>query len=180
MRRFALAATAALLSACQPQVANNAVTADPADAPLVPAPVTNTVITPGADPAATPAVETPQPVPTKTPASLPAVPPKAAADYRSDLRLTGTEPFWGVQITAKQIKLERPDHPAVTVANTGPEINGEVASWNTRELKITLKPATCSDGMSDNVYPYEATVRVGTEVLKGCAARADGWPRRPN
>ena len=60
----------------------------------------------------------------------------------------------------------------------GPTINGDVAVWNARDLTIRLEHQPgCSDGMSDNRYPYAATVTVKGEVLKGCAARADQWPR---
>jgi len=172
MRRFALIAAAALIAACQP-AANDTVEAD-ADEQLVPVPAgTNTAIAPAPDIMPLPPEPEPKPAPTPTPTPT----PTPVGDYQSDLRLTGTEPFWGVQITSGQIRLQRPDHTDITVANTGATINGEAASWNTRELKITLKPGACSDGMSDNTYPYEATVRVGGEVLRGCAARADRWPR---
>lgn len=149
MRRFALIAAATLLAACQPS-APDSEAAPPASAPTPP--VTQ-------------------------PASMPATPPKAGRDYHSDLRLTGTEPFWGVHITSGQIKLMRPDHADITVTNAGPTINGEVAVWNARGLIIRLQPGQCSDGMSNNIYPYEATVTVDGEVLKGCAARADEWPK---
>ena len=156
MRRFALVATAALLTACQPTTPNNEVASAP-------------------EPAAPAQIHPPVTAP--TPASMPATPPKAERDYRSELRLTGTEPFWGVHITAGQIKLMRPDHADVTVTNAGPTINADVAVWNARGLTIRLQPGQCSDGMSNNVYPYGATVTVDGEVLKGCAARADEWPK---
>jgi uncharacterized membrane protein len=163
MRRLALLSAAALLSACQPpQVNEPAYT--PADDVIVQAPVTNT-----------PAQPTPAPDPTPTPTPPPS---QAQIDYRSAMRLTGTEPFWGVNITSSGIRMQRPDHADLTVANPGPTINGDVAVWNARGLTIRLEPqAGCSDGMSDNRYPYRATVTVNGEVLRGCAARADQWPR---
>lgn len=155
MRRLALIALAAALWSCQQQAPVNEATNEPA----AEVPATNTI----AEPAPAP--------------SEPA-PSQAQIDYRSDMRLTGNEPFWGVAITASQLKLMRPDHPDMVVANTGPTINGDVAVWNARGLTVRLEPqAACSDGMSNNVYPYKATVTVGGETLSGCAARADQWPR---
>ena len=110
------------------------------------------------------------------PPVISATPPEIAEDYRAPMRLTGTEPFWGVTI-GDTILLQRPDHPDLTATNAGPTINGEVAMWNAREFTIRLSPGVCSDGMSDNRYPYAATVTVKGEVLKGCAARADQWPK---
>lgn len=122
------------------------------------------------------ASDAPAPTP---PAAAPVEAPlsQAQSDYRSTLRLTGTEPFWGAQIKPNQITMQRPDHADVTVVNPGPTITGDTATWAAPGLTVTLKPAECSDGMSDNRYPYEATVTVGAEVLKGCAARLDQWPK---
>ena len=165
MRCLALLACAAALAACEPaadHTGNDLVYAPVGNAPAGPAPVQN-------EPATnTPATNEPTP---ETPA-----PTTPAGDYRSALKLTGTEPFWGVQIGDK-ITLQRPDYPDMTVANTGPTINGDVAVWNARDLIIRLEPGECSDGMSNNRYPYKATVTVKGEVLRGCAARADQWPR---
>ena len=82
-------------------------------------------------------------MPPKKP-DLPATPPKAAEDYQGDLNLTGTEPFWGVQIRKGQITLSRPDHPDVAAPNPGPSINGGTATWDAGELTVTLKPGRCS------------------------------------
>ena len=170
MRRLALIAPALLLWACQPDAAQNDAVNPPqtalpdaslpdGGAPTMLPPATNETETPAAEPGESPVAHGP------------------ANDYRAGMRLTGTEPFWGVRIGDK-ITLQRPDHPDLVVANAGPTINGDVAVWNARGLTIRLEPqAACSDGMSDNRYPYAATVTVDGETLKGCAARADQWPR---
>lgn len=162
MRRFALIALAALLWACQQEAPDSNATVETPPETTAPDGSGSTLLPP--------APETPK---DKTPP-----PSQAQTDYRSDMRLTGTEPFWGVTITSGQIKLMRPDYPDLVTTNAGPTINGDVAVWNARDLTIRLEPqAGCSDGMSDNRYPYAATVTVRGEVLRGCAARADQWPR---
>jgi uncharacterized membrane protein len=174
MRRLALLTATALLAACQPAPEND-VAANLAINDEVPNMATVNTISPPAE--NTPVTNTPV---TNTPDETPTPPPpsKAQTDYRSAMRLTGTEPFWGVNISSGQIKMMRPDYADMTVTNPGPSINGDVAVWNARDLTIRLEPeAGCSDGMSDNRYPYKATVTVKGEVLRGCAARADQWPR---
>lgn len=144
MRRFALAATALALVACQP-----------AEEPTAPP------------------VETPAPT---TPPLASVTPPKVALDYGENLRLTGNEPFWGATIDDETVTITRMDHADLSAPNTGAVITGEIAMWNSDDFSIRLSPADCSDGMSDNRYPYEATVTISGEVLKGCAAPADEWP----
>ena len=166
MRRLALIATAVALAACQPQGPDGNAAPAPAQAP-------DAALPEGGGSTVPPAVADATPGPKVDPG-----PSGPAADYRSEMRLTGTEPFWGVTITSGQIKLMRPDHADVVVTNAGPTINGDVAVWNARDLTIRLEHQPgCSDGMSDNRYPYAATVTVKGEVLRGCAARADQWPR---
>jgi uncharacterized membrane protein len=180
--RLALFLVPLALAACQRQ-AQNAAPA-PVNAPVVappvapaPASVEPEAVTPA--PAAKPSPEKPPAMPPK--ASLPATPPKAAADYHSDLNLTGTEPFWGVQIRKDRITLSRPDHPDITAPNPGVSVSGETASWDAGEMTITLKPQRwCSDGMSDRQYPYAAQVKVGNEVLKGCGYNPAKTPRVPH
>lgn len=159
MRRFApLLLTAAALAACSQEPTN-----DIAAAPGQPTAdaVPDAVVDRDA---------TPPPVTTGTPQPL-------EHDYRAPMRLTGTEPFWGVDITADKLVLQRPDHPTLTAMNAGPTLNGEVAMWNTRDFTVRLSPGDCSDGMSSNRYPYQATVTVQGEVLKGCAAPTAEWPK---
>ncbi|HEX6859828.1 MAG TPA: hypothetical protein VF138_06480 [Caulobacteraceae bacterium] len=166
MRRLALLAAVAALSACnqQPEKAPNATldiegVAEPGTTPVAPdAPAS---------------VDGAPPSPGQPPAG------DTAEDFARPLRLTGTEPFWGIQIGEK-ITLQRPDHPEVVVTNAGPTVNGDVAVWNARGLTIRLEKGVCSDGMSDNRYPYQATVTVdGGEMLKGCGIPASQWPPKP-
>ncbi|HSK42138.1 MAG TPA: hypothetical protein VK943_20400 [Arenibaculum sp.] len=170
LRRLALIAPVLLLWACQPETRENDAAVNPPQTALPEAPLPDG----GAPTVLPPTNDTP------TPADEPKDNPVAhgpATDYRSEMQLTGTEPFWGVRIGDK-ITLMRPDHADLVVANAGPTINGDVAVWNARGLTIRLEPqAGCSDGMSDHRYPYAAMVTVDGEVLKGCAARADQWPR---
>lgn len=178
MRRLAIVVVSAALWACQQEAEDSAVTPPQTALPEAPLPDggASTVLPPSNDAATNDAATNDTDNPTEQPGENP-VAHGPANDYRAGMRLTGTEPFWGVRIGDK-ITLQRPDHPDLVVTNAGPSINGDVAVWNARGLTIRLEPqAGCSDGMSDNRYPYAATVTVNGETLKGCAARADQWPK---
>jgi len=88
------------------------------------------------------------------------------------ITLTGTEPFWGIQIRGGQANYANPDHPegtdfAVTrfAGNNGLGFSGTLEG---EAVTVTLTPGQCSDGMSDRAFPYVATVALGEETLRGC------------
>ncbi len=191
MRRGLVLAVLILLAACQKQepvksppygslpvdvVKPEAMPAQPAPEPPVaeapPVPETPVVEAPKAPEPPPPA---PAPTPKPTPAPVPPPPKAPAGSYSGNFHLIGTEPFWNVAITPNGITLERPDRPNVTASNPGPVVSGNSATWTGRfaqsRLIVTLTHKTCSDGMSDRVYAYEAEVTLWGTVLKGCGAR---------
>ena len=92
----------------------------------------------------------------------------ATATWSSDFDLTGTEPFWGLQIRAAGLTLTRPDSPPLSAANPGPSSEGPTGVWTTSAFTVRLTPGECSDGMSDRRYPFVATVTMADRELKGC------------
>lgn len=112
--------------------------------------------------------------------ATPAVEPLAlgGVDLEGDVNLLGTEPFWGVEVRGERIKLAGVDRPEVFAPNPGPRVQGTVAIWETQTetglpLELMVAETACSDGMSDRTYPLTARVRLGDEVLTGCAASAE-------
>lgn len=86
--------------------------------------------------------------------------------------LTGTEPFWSVEIEGDQANYNNPDHPegydfAVSrfAGNNGLGFSGILAG---AAVTVSITPGQCSDGMSDRSYPYVATIALGEETLRGC------------
>lgn len=105
----------------------------------------------------------------------PAVQTLGGVDLAKPMRALGTEPFWGIEMTPTELVFTGVDRPEFHAPNPGARIEGEIAVIAARDpqglaLTIRLKPAKCSDGMSDWVYPLEAEVQLGAETLKGCAA----------
>lgn len=91
--------------------------------------------------------------------------------FAGDFNALGTEPFWAIEVRPATLKLSRPDAIDLTVANTGPKIDGGKAVWSAPGLTLSLTKGTCSDGMSDRTYPYVAEATIGDATLKGCASQ---------
>lgn len=105
-------------------------------------------------------------------------------DLDKPIRALGTEPFWGVEIGPDEIVFTGVDRPDFRAPNPGARLQGAVAIIAAKdaagaELVITLRPDTCSDGMSDFVYPLGAEIAFGGETLTGCAASQTTLDERP-
>ncbi len=101
-----------------------------------------------------------------------------AIGERERLRFVGTEPFWGGEITGTALRYrtpEQPDGAVLTVARFagrgGLSYAGALAG---RAFDMAVTPGRCSDGMSERVYPFTVTLRLGEgadeETRNGC-----GW-----
>ena len=110
----------------------------------------------------------------EAPAPPPAGGPVLAPEFGADFRLVGTEPVWSLRIDADQMVLSRPDQSDLTVRHAGPSGRDGAAEWQGEGLVARLVRKTCSDGMSDRAYHYEASVRVGDVALKGCGD-SEAW-----
>lgn len=106
--------------------------------------------------------------------------PAAASPFAGAISAAGTEPFWGLSIdpasnTMWLHELDGTGYPtndyvAPVVATDG------TAIFTARDFTVTLKlTGTCSDGMSDLVFPMETTVTAGGHAYRGCA-----YPRWDN
>ncbi|MGB3203369.1 MAG: hypothetical protein WBB28_00090 [Crinalium sp.] len=89
----------------------------------------------------------------------------------------GTEPFWSVKVSRSGIVYSSPDVKSRKYPYIAPKAasNRPLDLLRVYQLKgqtsgfLVIKKGTCSDGMSDRVYPYDATVILGNQVLEGCA-----------
>ena len=96
-------------------------------------------------------------------------------DLSRPVRLLGTEPFWGIDLTGTEVVYSGVDRPEERGPQPRPTVQGTVATLETTttagtDISITLTATECSDGMSDRTYPLTALVEVGDETLMGCAA----------
>ena len=87
--------------------------------------------------------------------------------------LTGTEPFWGGEIASGSALYSTPEVPDGTrfdverfAGNNGLGFTGTLDGAG---FDLTITPGSCSDAMSDRVYPYTATLLIAEEQREGCA-----------
>jgi uncharacterized membrane protein/predicted small lipoprotein YifL len=89
-------------------------------------------------------------------------------------RARGNEPSWSLDVGPSGVKLERPNLPEL-VAEYQPleQLDGGgrrfAADTGQGKLEVVLTPGTCKDGMSDTIYGWNASVKLGAEEMKGCA-----------
>jgi uncharacterized membrane protein len=118
--------------------------------------------------------------PAPAPAPAPAPPPPVASSIFGGLDLSqpftvrGTEPFWAIAVTPATLDYSGLDRPQETAANPGPQVTTAVATYAVttslnNPVVVVLTPGPCSDGMSETVYPLNATVIRPGETLTGCA-----------
>jgi uncharacterized membrane protein len=95
----------------------------------------------------------------------------------------GTEPFWQVSVTRQGIEYRTPEqtapvkfaYSAPVAAQGRPTDVVQVYRLQNRSTDgwLMIQKAVgnqCSDGMSDNLYPYSAIVILNGKVRSGCAS----------
>ena len=93
------------------------------------------------------------------------------------LRFTGTEPFWGGDVTGGSLTYSTPENQDGTAIEVerfagrgGLSFAGELDG---QDFEMMVTELACSDGMSDRTYPFTVTLKIGEETRNGC-----GWTER--
>ena len=101
--------------------------------------------------------------------------PYAGIGEDAVLIVNGTEPFWGARIANGTLNYSTPENIdgqeiAVTrfAGRGGLSFSGELDG---EALDLAVTPGECNDGMSDRIYPFTATMQIGSRQLMGCAHR---------
>ena len=87
----------------------------------------------------------------------------------------GNEPFWAAVDAGEALRLERPGAEPLVAQPRSARMDG--ADWvvegetATGKLSLRLTPGYCSDGMSDTLYAWTASVEAPEVQLKGCGFR---------
>ena len=91
-------------------------------------------------------------------------PPPPAAPYHG----VGTEPFWNLLIDEHDITFIQPEAQPIRQPrpNVIVGIAGEI--YQTQRINVNIVHGTCSDGMSDRVYPDKVQVTVDGRQFNGC------------
>lgn len=89
------------------------------------------------------------------------------------VEFTGTEPFWGGEVTRDTLRYSTPEDIEGTVIAVSRFAGNNGASWSGEldgaPFDLSVTPGRCSDGMSDRTYPFVATLSVRGETRRGCA-----------
>lgn len=128
---------------------------------------------PGAESQASPSAS---PTPTGSPGPASRSEPTATASpLPARMQALGTEPFWSIEIAPEGLRYSDPENIAGTAfaatavsAEGGRRWSGTLAG---EPLVLLVVPGTCSDGMSDTVYPFTATLVRAGRTLNGCARK---------
>ena len=80
----------------------------------------------------------------------------------------GTEPFWNLLIDEHDITFIQPE--AQPVKQPTPKVIVGIAGeiYQTPRINVNIVHGTCSDGMSDRVYPDKVQVTVDGKRFSGC------------
>ena len=90
------------------------------------------------------------------------------------IRAVGTEPFWSARINGRCVQYSHMEDPKGTRVWARHSRNEAGEFWlgtlNGKVFQLSLRnETTCSDGMSDKLYPFSVELSIGTELRKGCA-----------
>ena len=107
--------------------------------------------------------------------------------FRAPLSCSGTEPFWGFQLTGKTGVLDSLSHGKTTlqfdtVRSPGGipiiwSFRGRQASTNASVIAVLEETNACSDGMSDLTYQYSIRLDVADgPFFAGCCNAHAGQP----
>jgi uncharacterized membrane protein len=100
--------------------------------------------------------------------------PYAGIEQGERLRFTGTEPFWGGEVSGGTLIYTTPEDQA----GQGIEVSrfagrGGLSFSGTLDgapFVLAVTDLACSDGMSDRTYPFTVTLQLRGEMRNGC-----GW-----
>jgi len=91
------------------------------------------------------------------------------------LSCTGTEPFWGIDLSYSRLEAEFVFAGTEYSAGFAPPVSpaSRTTSWLFSEFDAgedfaLIERRTCSDGMSDAAHPYTVTARLDGQLLAGC------------
>ena len=93
------------------------------------------------------------------------------------LRFTGTEPFWGGEVSGGTLIYTTPEDQEGQAIEVGRFAGrGGLSFSGTLDdapFILAVTELACSDGMSDRTYPFTVTVQVRGSMRSGC-----GWTQQ--
>ena len=89
------------------------------------------------------------------------------------VQFTGTEPFWGGEVSGGMLTYSTPDNQQGESIAVERFAGRNGVSWTgtlgDAPFTLAVTPGDCSDGMSDRAFPFAAMAEIGGETREGCA-----------
>ncbi len=104
---------------------------------------------------------------------------KKKAEAGATAYFIGTEPFWSLEITAKNEILFTQASPSKKhVFNDIKQVDSPGTRFysganNTDSIQVSIREGFCSDGMSDRLYSHQITVLFNRKDFRGCGTIRD-------
>ncbi len=119
---------------------------------------------------------------TPTPsATTPEPDPVSLSFLPAEFRALGTEPFWNAEVKKGELNWTTPENQSaggvtVPVIRADGAENALFTASDRRPvpLQLLITPGACSDGMSDNTYPWTVERTLGEDTVQGCAESTEG------
>ena len=80
----------------------------------------------------------------------------------------GTEPFWNLLIDEHNLTFTQPDVAPITQPTPKAIVGIAGEIYQTPRINMNIVHASCSDGMSDRIYPDKVQVTVDGKQYSGC------------
>lgn len=97
--------------------------------------------------------------------------PPAGGQAGSTYKALGTEPFWALELTGREMVFTEANAPGVRIVQPQPRpIHGFAGDiYQTPRIGLNIvRGVGCSDGMSDRTYPDKVQVDVDGRRFEGC------------
>lgn len=97
---------------------------------------------------------------------------RAETDPPAPLMCAGTEPFWNFRLGGETTVIATPDDPGtpLAISDYRAAIN-QRGEWSAKigdNVAVIRQVESCSDGMSDEEFPYAVTLVTPENTLSGC------------
>ncbi|OXX39305.1 hypothetical protein B9J90_01275 [Vibrio sp. V09_P4A23P171] len=95
--------------------------------------------------------------------------PKRCNQPLKPTRAFGNEPSWSIHFEGKNLNFQTISGETQTFAITKSQLSETKREYQMNQGSLLLTQKMCSDGMSDSLYGWSSTLKVGEKSYQGCA-----------
>lgn len=102
--------------------------------------------------------------------------PKRCDLATTPTRAFGTEPFWSINYTANGLTFQPIGSQKQTFPIAEHQLSADQRHYRFKEGELTLRREPCSDGMSNTLYGWQASLELKGDDYQGCATLGNSDP----